>query len=136
MRQVDRAKGRGRIFVTDCEFYLRAGAGSPLGAEVEAGGGGSMVADAESVTRRLMSLTRSNQLLPVACAAMRLRCCRWRGCCCARLAALRRSRGVDHLSHCFSGDLANMIASLLFGDELTEKKAEEEKQALAGGFRV
>jgi CHASE2 domain-containing sensor protein len=30
-----------------------------------------MVADAESVTRRLMSLTRSNQLLPVACAAMR-----------------------------------------------------------------
>ena len=47
-----------------------------------------------------------------------------------------RRRDVDRVSYCFSGDLANMIASLLFGDELTEKKAEEEKQALAGGCRV
>lgn len=29
-----------------------------------------------------------------------------------------------------------MIASLLFGDELTAKKAEDEKQAMAGGLGV
>ena len=87
-----------------------AGAVGPPGSDGELEASGA--ANAESVTKRLLSMTKSNH-------------CHHH----------RRHHHTCH-PHTFIGNLASMVASLLFGDDAGGGREEQELKDMEGGFAV